>query len=458
MRQQIQQKTCVLPHTMGEDAGARRLQSSASGSRPAPAHRGWCARVTLVLTRGALVAGVLCSTLCVPGNTKADDKPSVLVLRITGLPDPILRGAQGTLKPAAEILSTEEYESAAQAQATRPDSRFALKEIATRQGADIILVLGMRGRRVLRATYRDGRSAGRVRQVDFRLRGTTLPRNVRLKLLNELGQTMRKIQAAEAQAPDDDGSEDEPVDDEELEAEDDLVSDEEVGSNFALRVGVGAGFGSRSISIPSVTGPVRLATNLFPAARVVLRADYVSSGRRKFSFGVHGSFFTSLGLQSEEQRPDNTTRTVGSRSQSLQTGAHVQFRAGKSDRAPRLELGSGMGLRTFGTRQELTVPNSNLLAPYVRTGVIFNLGSSALTIGIVPEFALLTNVGGELEALGVGNLGFTAGGHFFVSYQVLSWLDLDFTYRESHGFISTNVDGNYHDIERFGIVSASYVF
>ncbi len=458
MRLEIYQQNCARPPSVRGSADA--LSPLTCGIIPRPACRrpSVSALLCMLLLWAGIGAGALGGVIVLPGRAHAEGKPSVLVLRMTGLPDSILRGAQGTLTTAAEVLSTDAYERAAQEQATRPDSRFALKEIATRQGADVILVLGMRGRRVLRATFRDGRSAGRVRQIDFRLRGTALPRNVRLKLLDELGQTVEKIEIADAEAPAEDGSDDEPVDDEELEAEDDLVSDEEVGSNFALRVGVGAGFGSRSISIPAATGPVRLATNLFPAARVVLRADYVSSGRRTFSFGVHGSFYTSLGLQSEEQRPDNTSRTVGSRSQSLQTGAHVQFRVGKSDRAPRFEIGSGMGLRTFGTRQELTVPNSNLLAPYIRTGVIFNLGSSALTIGIVPEFAMLTNVGGELEALGVGSLGYTAGGHFFVSYQVLSWLDLDFTYRESHGFIGTNVDGQYHDIERFGIVSASYVF
>lgn len=444
----------------------------------------------------------------------ADEGPKVLFVPHGSLPFPLRDAVARALGTRARILSTSNYTVRCQRANERPSTPRAIQRIGTRMGADVIAVASWAawGRsRVVRMTYRHGRTGRVLLQTRHTLPGVRLDTSARRALAREAVMTgglasdaapeerpervarapepREEAQAARAEprrqaraereepAPAEEegedglppplswegseaaegasaastaGDEEEPAGEEEAEAP--TVSGASTG--FGLDASGGFGFGARSAAVPMEAGPARLSTSPFPAAMIGLGAGYDAG---TVTVSVRARYLTSVGLRTKDIRSDGTTRTVDARAQSLHLGIAVELQLNDAANPTLLELGVGYQFRLFHTEVPVSMPEYTLSGIYARADLSFGVGSGPLRLAIAPEVASVNGITEQLQELGQITAGFAVGAEAAARVQLLDELRLEVVYRESHAFIGSERDTDMTDVERFGVLRATYV-
>ena len=477
-----------------------------------------------------LVAAVVACALGVPAPASADgDRPKVLFVPHSSLPFPLREAIPRAFASRAELASTSSYLARCRRHGARYSSTSALTRVGTRMGADVIAMASWVswGRsRVIRMTYRDGRSGRILLQTRHTLPGVRLDVTARRALAREAIMTGNLADSAQptervarasraepvrepARAPEPEAA-DRPEREERAAAEDaaedaadereaddegglpppiDWSGDEEAGSASAaatesdaapepddppaageteaeqatassaaaglgFEVTAGFGFGARAAAVPMEAGPARLSTSPYPAAALGLAAGYDAG-----SVEAHARvrYITSVGLRTKDIRSDGTTRTVDARTQSLHLGVGVEIELNDSTHPTLLDLEVGYQFRLFHAEVPISMPEYTLSGIYVRADLSFAIGSGPLRLAIAPEVASVNGITEQLQEAGRVDGGVAVGGEAAVRVQLLDDLELEVVYRESHAFIASERDTDMTDVERFGLLRATYI-
>jgi hypothetical protein len=464
-----------------------------------------------VTTAASLLALV---GLVAPAPASADDHPKVLFVAHGTVPYPLREAIPRVLSARAELLSTTAYHARCQRAGVQPYSTRALTRIAPRFGADVIAVatwVSWGRSRVIRMTYRDGRTGRVLGQGRHTLPGVRLDREARRGIVRELVTTAglagrgaergpervarapaERTHPAPTRAPEEpdeeeaeeiaDESSDEdggglppPVDwsedgedaagaaaasteDEAEEAAVDEAVDDDVATparthGFGFQATAGFGFGARSAAVPMEAGPARLSTSPFPAAALGLGAGYDTGSVGLF---VRARYFTSVGLRTKDIRSDGTTRTVDARSQSLALALAVELALSDAESPTLLDLSIGYQFRLFHAEIPVSMPEYTLSGVYVRADLSFPVGSGPLRLAVAPEVGAVNAITEQLQDVGQVSAGISVGAEAAVRVQLLDQLQVEVVYRESHAFIASERDTDMTDVERFGVLRATY--
>jgi len=431
------------------------------------------------------------------------DGPKVMFVPHTTLPFPLRRAVPRALAARAEIVSNRTYLTRCNANDVRPGSYQAIRRFGVRSGADVIAVVGWRawGRsRQIRVTWRDGNTGASLLSTRHNLPGVRLDASARRGLAREVlaaarvaggsgggGDDERVARSSRSgdsgeddsddaeeasSSSDDEGGLPPPVDweegeeaagssealeEEDAEEEDAEEEDGELGARrtgFGFDATAGFGFGARASSVPMEAGPARLSTSPFPAGNLGLGAGYRGT---TVGFGARARYFTSVGLRTKEMRNDGTTRTVDARSQTLQIGLAVNFALSDQLRPTMLELEVGYHFRLFNSELPLAMPEYTLSGIYARVDLSFPVGSGPLRLAITPEIASVNGITEQLQEMGKVNAGVAVGGEAAIRFDLLEQLRLEVVYRESHAFITSERETDMTDVERYGMLRATYM-
>jgi hypothetical protein len=224
-------------------------------------------------------------------------------------------------------------------------------------------------------------------------------------------------------------------------------------AGFGFEVTAGFGFGARAAAVPMEAGPARLSTSPFPAAALGLVAGY-DAGTVELQARVR--YTTSVGLRTKDIRSDGTTRTVDARSQSLHIGVGVELPLNDSTHPTLLDLEVGYQFRLFHAEVPISMPEYTLSGIYVRADLSFAIGSGPLRLAIAPEVGSVNGVTEQLQDAGQVDAGVAVGGEAAVRVHLFDELELEVVYRESHAFLSSERDSDMTDVERFGLLRATY--
>jgi hypothetical protein len=264
--------------------------------------------------------------------------------------------------------------------------------------------------------------------------------------------------------PEDD-EEEELVEEEEEELDDDEYDDEEGGGSavaymsrqWGFDVTAGVGFGQRTAAVPMETGEGRFSSSPFPAIHAALNIWLRPGEDSSLRIGLGSRYYTSVGLQAQDERPDGTTRTVDTRSQDLAIGANLNFALADSVRAVRMNIEAGWGFRMLDSELPLSMPTYTLSGPYGRIGLFFPIGDEGpLVLGVVPEVGHVSSVSEEVAQAGQVSDGFSVAIEAQVRLTLIPELDVDLVYREAHAFLSSEREGDMSDVARFGVVRVTY--
>ena len=127
-----------------------------------------------VLTLAGLALLVAVGPAAPTAAQESGPKPRVLFVPAPTVPPSLRQGVPRLLRSRAYMVSSEAYVSAARARGLRPSNDRAISLVATRRGADLIVVARFRARgrsRVLHLTYHDGRTGDVLGAASARLRG-----------------------------------------------------------------------------------------------------------------------------------------------------------------------------------------------------------------------------------------------------------------------------------------------
>jgi len=475
-----------------------------------------------------------------------------LFVAAPSLPGPLRRALPRLIARDARLVDSGAYNTAARGRSLSPASGPAIRRIATRQGAHVIIVAGFgtSGRdKLLRMRYYHGRTGAELTARTHRLRGVHVTGAVSSVIRSDVrsaiargrrggrarvarnepaqsspGVTRRRTRASagrrtsairrfgeeaepEAPAPAESAgglpppvdwdaesapaaepepepepeprrrrrrrrAEPEPepeieIEEEELDDEEDYEDEEDLEESASTRaymarqwgfdVTAGVGFGQRTAAVPMETGEGRFASSPFPAIAAAVNVWLRPGEESSLRLGLGTRYYTSVGLQAQDQRADGTTRTVDTRAQDLAIGLNVNFPLADSIRAVRMDIEAGWGFRMLDSELPLSMPTYTLSGPYGRLGLFFPIGDEGpLVLGVVPEVGHVSSVSEEVVQAGAVSDGFIVGVEAQVRLSLIPELDVDLIYRESHAFLSSEREGDMSDIERFGTIRVTY--
>jgi hypothetical protein len=465
--------------------------------------------------RRLLPLALVLASVAVPAAASAQTK--VLFVPAPTLPSPLRRSLPRILSTRAELVSTDAYERAARRRRMRASSDAAIRRLGSQRGASVIVVAGFatQGRgRTLRMRYYHGRSGQLAAARTYQLRGIFIHGAVQGAIVSDIqslagggGRSARTASREEEprRAPREDegggeesggeegggeeggeegGEGDLPPPSWEDEGgeggegdlppplEDEADGGEEGGGEegggeeggatpgdrqWGIGVAAGGGFGQRSSTVPLEAGEARFSSSPFPVVGAALTAWLRPDSASAFRVGVGARYYTSIGLQAQDQRSDGTTRTVDTRVQQLAIGLNSMIPLAEGPGAVKLELELGWGFRMLSSELPLSMPNYTLSGPYARVGLFFPIGTdSPLSIGIVPELGHVSSVSDELTDQALVSDGVLAGAEAQIRFTLIPELDIELVYREAHAFVSSERETNMNDVERFGVLRVVY--
>lgn len=445
-----------------------------------------------------LVPALVVGLLTAPAQA---DEPKVLFVPHTTMPFQLRTAIVRAYGSRADIVSNDAYLALCRRADLSPWSLQCIRRYGVRAGADVIVVgswLSWGRSRVIRMTYRDGDDGRVLLQTRHTLPGVRLDRAARVALAREIVMTgglagedggaparnasndepeeggEERAAASEEESSDEGGlpppvnwdEDEEPAagEAEALEEGDDAEdaagdSDGEASpigrrAGFAFEAQAGFGFGARASAVPMEAGPARLSTSPFPAAALGLGAAWWGES---VHVAARARYFTSVGLRTKDIRSDGSTRTVDARSHSLALGLAVGFALGDRAGATVLELGIGYHFRLFDAEVPLSMPEYTLSGVYARADLSFPVGSGPLRLAIAPEVGSVNGITEQLQETGKVTTGVMVGAEAAVRFQLLEELQLEVVYRESHAFMPSERDSDMTDVERFGVLRATYI-
>jgi hypothetical protein len=219
---------------------------------------------------------------------------------------------------------------------------------------------------------------------------------------------------------------------------------------MSAQLAVGAGFGSRAITIPSRRSDRRLSTGNFPSLQVSLRGELLL--RRRWLLGAAANYQTAVGLQAASIAPNAGNSVDGAelRSNSLTFGLMPGYRFGRAPDSVALRIFFGWGIRALHTVVDLETPSYSLQAITLRPELTLPLAGNRVVLRIAPELALIVWASQRLvELANAATPGVALGGEAALDVQVYAGLHAALAYRESHGMLSTEWGSYLRDSERF---------
>ena len=262
----------------------------------------------------------------------------------------------------------------------------------------------------------------------------------------------------------DEGEEDsEDGDGEDDEGEDPAYADEEGDGNgsspyrlIRFSATVGVGYGMRSVDVPTENGPASLSALPFPAVHGMLRMALQPFDTSSLTVGASVLYGSSIGLRTEDIGSDGSSRTVGARVERLAPQAELGLLLADGDWQPHMLLALGWGFRMFSAGTPISVPEFGLSGPYVSGRFTLPFGESPIALSVTPEVGLVVLVSEELANTSQTGLGFAVGGNVGIQWTLFDVLILEFSYRESHALIGSDLGDQVTDVERWGVLRATY--
>ncbi len=403
----------------------------------------------------------------------------VLFVPAPSLPTALRRTVPRVLTRGARLVPRGPYIRAAQDRGLAPANGRAIRELATLQNAQVIVVAGSGGwgrRRMLRLRYYDGRTGAVLRFRTHRLRGRHISASAQRVMVADLrlaaseasdeGPSASALEpdargeapALEGQSRGDEEADREVPDDaaqNAVEGESPNVADAPAAWGFDL--GAGLGFGQRGSTVPTAAGEGRYSSSPFPAIYIAFDLWLRPIDDPAFRVGLGTHYYSSMGLSAEELRDDGSTATVDSHAHSLSVGLSADYEFTVGPRVLRAEVELGWFFRMLDSEASTTMPSYRLSGPQLRLGFFLPLAQTVpIALGVVPEFGIVSSVSEEVAQVGSLSAGFIAGFEVQIRYDLIPELALGLVYRESHAVIGSDHEGDMSDVERFGVVRLTY--
>ena len=375
-----------------------------------------------------------------------EKKGRVLLLTDSTVPAKLALALSEALEAEAEVLSEHGYLREARSRGLDPTSRDAYRQILVEQGIHLVIHAHrerVRGKRVLRLRYHEGREGILLLEEDHELAGVRLSELTRDRMLAEVRLALASI------------LQEQPSAQKAEEAETSAQQGATPSSAIHIGLSVGFGVGTRAFELPALPSPVRLSTSAFPATALALRTTYEPRAQGQWRIFGELRYASSLGLRTNDVRPDGTVRETNSRSQRVDLAAGLVYRLREAADAISFEGQFGWSFRLFTSDASVTLPDYGLSGPLLKGGVWFPFKGDKLRLLVGPEIHWLALVDGDLKRGGVSSMGVALGGEGKLQWQIIRVLGLELLYRESHAILGAD-RGKARDVERYGILSAIY--
>ncbi len=413
------------------------------------------------------------------------------VLFIPGgtVPPRVRRTVEALIASSSTLVSYDTYAQAAAAADVRPSSPQAIRDVATQQGADVIVVAGYGGhyrRRTLRMRYFNGQTGELVTSSTLAMRGQLLRPAAQHAILRDLdavagGGTPPPSGGGEGDPgeggdggdgglppPEDWGDEGAGEDGGDGGGEDGSgdgdsggEQPEEEPGQWGFEVGVGFGIGQRASEVPTdLGGPARLSTDPYPAiqgrALGYVRPD--PAGQLRVALDVR--YTTSVGMLVRQAQPGGAGNVTELRDHHLAIGLRTDVPLAPGDRPTMLQLEAGWQFRILDLEDASRyMPDYTLTGLFGRVGLWFHVGDSPISIGIIPEVGYMMNLATFESPALPANDGFLVGAEAHIRLQVVRELALRLLYREAHSFLAGEApDTQLSNGGRFVIFRAEYIF
>ncbi|MCB9593964.1 MAG: hypothetical protein H6719_14620 [Sandaracinaceae bacterium] len=434
--------------------------------------------------RSLLFAIALLTTA--PSLASAQEGTRALFIPSGSVPSHLRRTLENLIATRATLVSYDTYSRAAAERDLYPSNNQAIREIATQQGADVIVVASYGGhyrRRMLTLRYYNGSTGELARRRSHGLRGQALRPASQHSVLRDLAEVAGGASDGGGEAPPDedpeggdgaeggdggDGGLPPPVSWEEPGAEGEGGEGSEPAASegeseaenrqwgFAIQLGLG--IMQRQSAVPMMAGPARLSTTPFPAIQAQVQGYFRPDLTSRLRISLISRYTTSVGLQAQDYLVDGTTRTTDMRAHHLTIGLRTDIPLAPGDHPTELVLEAGWAFRMLDSEIMVSIPDYTLHGIYARVGLFFSVGDTPLSIGIIPEIGHMMNLSEELSQSSMVGDGFHVGAEAHVRLQIIPEVAVLLMYRESHAFLGTGLGEDMNDVERYGILKAEYHF
>jgi hypothetical protein len=208
----------------------------------------------------------------------------------------------------------------------------------------------------------------------------------------------------------------------------------------------GVGVGQRSVTLPFQAGTRLLDVGPFLTVDAAVRARLLLSDALHFAVGVR--YYTSVALTAESTPSGGVGQATPLRSQRLEIAAGPSFRLGTGETIPWLGLQVGYAAQGLRSLVEITMPRYSISGPLVRADLRAIIADGRVTLWAMPEAQWVASVNDSLTRLHVNRGGFAVGGELGLSVRINGQFLFEASYRESHTFLGTPEQDNFHDLER----------
>jgi hypothetical protein len=412
-------------------------------------------------TRKQTFVFAVCAALWLAASAHAAP-PRVLVVSGRGVSADTLEAIDAAVAKRGEAVDNSEYLRLARANGETPTSAAALKSVAPRANAQLIIVATKAGAKVA-LEYRDG-SSGEVLHKD------TVPagRRGKAKISASVGKMLAGLGPQRAEPPvaavpiaqpdpEPQYTEQTPADEPETEAaesEPEAVPDPEETSaepsHFVFEVSAGLGGAMRQLTLPTRAGIQSLDTGLFPGFSLGLHVATPLSSRWWLRAAV--DYRSSLGLQGVDMQRA-TEMSTPLRAHAVGFGVAPGYRFSDAQDSIGLYLHLGWYFRGLRPIAQLALPEVSWHAAVVRPELHVPLADGAVTLRLAPELLVVAGLYTTLpDASGIARSGLGFGGEASIDFRLAAALGLRVEYRESHARLSTAWAESLSDVERFAAV------
>lgn len=403
----------------------------------------------------------------------------VLVISGKGVSADALHAVDDAVAEVAQPLEPRDYLSAARARKLQPTSDTALRELAPKQHANLIVVVRrLHGKLVL--SYRDGKSGALVGEDRFALprRGK---KDARLHaLLTDAVKAALAGEAPVATSPPPSAAEEETETGEpesslapppraavthaapraEPQPEPELAPGEEPDhapeprpserSAERMHVGValGGGFGLRDLTLPTREGTRSLSTGAYPGLALSVSAHGMIGGH--FRLAAAADYRTSVGLSGIETPPLDGQRQTSMRSHALALGLAPGYRFGATESVV-LQLFVGWMFQGLRSVADLSFPTISWHGAVLRPELVIPFADGAVSLRLAPELVAVAGIYTTLTGrTGLAHAGMGFSAEVSLDVRLAPFIALGIDYRESHVALGTSWGASFTDVLRFG--------
>ena len=402
----------------------------------------------------------------------------VLVVSQSNVRSKLYNSARSVLSGVAELADARQYRADCRRAGLDPRSDRALTTLAPRLGVRLLVLLSVRGGKLVVA-YRDPSTGQHLTGVTLplprgkldssaqaRLRDST--RRVLASMTTEPAPAAEPVEIAQpAPTPRAAGIPSEPPTEliQEIPRNEPDVTAQPVSEpppseaavvdstaaaarSISARLGVGAGFGQRSVRLPTRAGDRALAAGIFPALDLLLSGDALLGSHGLLS--IRARYQTSLGLTAEQTPPGGVAKRTSLRTHRLELGGSPGFRFAATEDSASLRLFLGWSWRGLRSVLDFDIPPYTLSAFVIRPELRVSLAGGRVVLRFEPELMIVAAVTTELRHLGAtAGSGLAFGGEAALEVALGQLVQLALSYRESRATVSSAWAGSFTDIERF---------